>query len=159
MRQVIASVVMMGCFAAPLFASQSPGAAAAGNPISACSLLSPELVEKFTENKKLLKLFKPEETPVGAKGTHCEHGDIGLQVNPFARPGELRKSPGKDWQPVTGVGDTAFFRANRSDYAELLVWTGPHHFTIQLSVPSGSTPEAIKPNTIALAHAIIPKLR
>jgi hypothetical protein len=40
-----------------------------------------------------------------------------------------------------------------------MVWTGPHHFTIQLGVPVGGTVESIKPNTIALAHAIIAKLR
>lgn len=40
-----------------------------------------------------------------------------------------------------------------------MVWTGAHHFTIQLGVPEGSTPDAIKPNTIELARALIPKLR
>ena len=75
------------------------------------------------------------------------------------RPDELRKSPGKDWQRQTGVGDTAFFRNNANSYAELMVFVGAHHFTIQLGVPNGGTAESIKPNTIALAHAIIAKLR
>jgi hypothetical protein len=82
-----------------------------------------------------------------------------LQTDPFGRAEELRKSPGKEWQGVSGVGDTAYFRNNRNDYAELMVWTGAHHFTIQFGVPVGSTPEAIKPKTIELANAIIPKLR
>lgn len=96
---------------------------------------------------------------MGPNGSSCDKGQIGLQVNPFARPEELRKSPGKDWQPVSGVGDTAFFRNNRDQYAELMVWTGPHHFTIQLSVPVGGKADSIKPNVIGLANGIIPKLR
>lgn len=56
-----------------------------------------------------------------------------------------------------GAGEAAFFRSNRNRYAELM-WTATHHFTLQVSVPTGSTAEAINPNTIALANAIIAKL-
>jgi hypothetical protein len=60
---------------------------------------------------------------------------------------------------VTGVGDTAFFRNNANNYAELMVWTGSHHFTIQLAVPTGGTVESIKPKAVGLAQAIVAKLR
>ena len=56
-------------------------------------------------------------------------------------------------------GRAAFFRSNGRQYAELIVWTGPHHFTIQFGVPTGGTPESIRPNTITLANAIVAKLR
>ena len=160
MRQVIACLLMIGCTSAAMSASQARDGAASSKRISACALLTPDVMAKFDTGKpEVLKMFKPEEEPVGVNGTYCEHGNIGLQVNPFARPDELRNSPAKDWQPVPGVGDTAFFRNNRNTYAELMVWTGPNHFTIQLGVPTGGTVESIRPKVIGLANAIIAKLR
>ena len=156
MRQFIASVLVTGVVTAAV-AAQAP----AGKPrISACSLLPADLVLKVGAlNPQTVKILKPEEEAMGTTGSACEYGDIRLQVDPFANTDALRKSPGKDWQPVSGVGDTAFFHANGRNYAELMVWAGAHHFTIQFGVPVGSTPEAIKPKTIELANAIIPKLR
>jgi hypothetical protein len=157
MRQFIASALVVGTVTAAA-ASQAPPA---GKPrISACSLLPTDLVLKVGGiNPQAVKILKPEEEAMGTTGSACEYGDIRLQVDPFARSDDLRKSPAKDWQPLSGVGDTAFFHANGRNYAELMVWTGAHHFTIQFGVPVGSTPEAIKPKTIELANAIIPKLR
>jgi hypothetical protein len=156
MRRFIASVFVIGSVVTGV-ASQPRGGKP---PISACSLLPADLVLKVGGiNPQAVKILKPEEEAMGTTGSACEYGDIRLQGDPFARSEGLRKSPGKDWQPVSGVGDTAFFHANGRNYAELMVWTGAHHFTIQFGVPIGSTPEAIKPKTIELANAIIPKLR
>jgi hypothetical protein len=156
-QQFIAAVVIVGAVIAPVVAAQAPPGK---SRISACALLPTDLVVKVGGiNPQAVKILKPEEEAMGTTGSACEYGDIRLQVDPFARSEGLRKSPGKDWQPVSGVGDTAFFHANGRNYAELMVWTGAHHFTIQFGVPVGSTPEAIKPKTIELANAIIPKLR
>ena len=159
MRQLVTLVLITVCLTGRSAASQSREAAT-GKRLSACTLLSRDLVEKFdTGNKQVVKQIKPSEAPLGANGSSCDDGNIGFQINPFARPDELRKSPGKDWQRQTGVGDAAFFRNKADTYAELIVWTGPHHFTIQLGVPTGGTVESIRPKTIELAHAIIAKLR
>lgn len=159
MRQVIAVLLAIGCTSVALSASQARGGAS-GKRISACALLTPDVMAKFdTSTPDMQKYLKAEEEPVGPNGTYCDHGRTGLQVNPFGRPDDLRKSPGKDWQPVSGVGDTAFFRGTRSNLAELMVWTGPNHFTIQLGVPAGGTPESIRPTVIGLANAIVSKLR
>jgi hypothetical protein len=40
-----------------------------------------------------------------------------------------------------------------------LWWSGSYYLTLQVSVPTGSTAEAIKPNTVALANALLAKLR
>jgi hypothetical protein len=40
-----------------------------------------------------------------------------------------------------------------------MVWTGAHHFTIQMDVPNGGTAEQTKPAAIELARTIIPKLK
>ena len=160
MRHVIATALMIGCIAMGAAASQPRPAATSPKPgIGACSLLTRELVEKvLTGNKETLKYLKPEEQPIGTHGSFCDYGLI-LQVDPFVRHDDLRTSPPKDWQRVTGVGDTAYFHNNGNRFAELMVWTGSHHFTIQIGVPAGSSAESIRPNTITLANAIIPKLR
>lgn len=160
MRQVITFLLMMGCTSVAASAAQAPGGAASGKRISACALLTPDVMEKFdTAKPDTRRLFKPEEESIGANGSYCGNGGVILQVNPFARSESLRKSPGKEWQNIAGVGDTAFFRNNSDRHAELMVWTGSHHFTIQLGVPTGGSVDSIKPKAIGLANAIIVKLR
>jgi hypothetical protein len=128
--------------------------------IKACAFLTREVVVKVAPRVHKIVLDMPaEEEPVGANGSSCQYGTIGLQIDPFARSEDLRRSPGKDWQPVSGVGDAAWFRNNEERFAELMVWTGAHHFTIQMDVPTGSTAEQTKPSTIELARTIIPKLK
>ena len=159
MRPVIAVLIAIAASSSPV-ATQQRESSPRPDRISACSLLSRELVRKVSPvDRKPAFELPPEEEPIGQKGSSCEYGGIGLQVNPFARADEMRKSMGKEWEPVSGVGDTAFFRNNRNLFAELLVWTGAHHFTIQMGVPTDGTAEKIKPNTIALANAIIPQLK
>jgi hypothetical protein len=158
MRQFVASVLIIGTITSAL-AAQAP---AAGKPrIGACSLLTRDVIMKFgTENgKRFVDLLKPNESPMGTSGSSCGYGGIQFQLDPFPRSEQLRKSPQKDWQAVSGVGETAYFHNNANRWAELMVWSGAHHFTIQQDVPMGSTAEAMKPNTIALANYIITKLR
>ena len=153
---LLAAVVL--CIAPLAAAGQARGSGTApGKPVvRACSILTKDLVAPFAENKKILDLIPPEEEPM-ANGAACEWGIVRLQLYPGARTN--RTPPAKDLQPLPGVGETAYFRSNRDQYAELAVWTATHYFTLQVSVPTGKTAEAIKPNTVALANAIIAKLR
>jgi hypothetical protein len=57
------------------------------------------------------------------------------------------------------LGDKAYFRDNKGRFAELFVQSGNHVMTIQMDVPDGKTSAAIQPNTIALAKALLPKLK
>ena len=157
MRLIAIGLSIVACLApAGVASAQSPGKPA----IRACALLSPDLVAKYgTQNPKIRDLIPAREEPIGMHGSSCNHGGIFVQVNPFVSSEAMRKSPPKDWQAIPGVGDTAYFHNNRDRYAELMVWTGSHHFTIQLSVPNGGTSESVKPNTIGLATALIAKLK
>jgi hypothetical protein len=134
----------------------SGGAAAGQPPIRACTVLTKELVAPFTENKKILELIAPQEETLGTSGTACEYGAVRLQL--FPGRGGKRTVSAKDLEPVTGAGDGGYFRSNRNRYAELMVWTAKHSLDLQVSVPTGRTAEAIKPDVIALANAIIAKL-
>jgi len=160
MRQFIASVLVTAAVTATALASQTSGASSGGR-IGACSLLTRDVIMKFgSENgKRFVDVLKPNESPMGTNGSSCGYGGIQFQLDPFPRSEQLRKSPQKDWQAVSGVGETAYFHNNANRWAELMVWSGAHHFTIQQDVPMGSTAEAVKPNTIALANYIITKLR
>ena len=156
MRVIIGSVFLTACLTAGVAAAQP----AAKSPIRACTLLTRDLVAKYsTQNAKLRELFKPEEEAIGTHGSSCNDGGIFLQVDPFVRSDNLRKWPAKDWQPVAGVGDTAFFHDNRGRYAELIVWSGSHHFTLQMNVPDGKTADSVKTDATGLATALIAKLK
>jgi hypothetical protein len=63
------------------------------------------------------------------------------------------------WTPVSGVGDKAYFRDNGGRWAELAVMAGGRMLTIQMDVPTGKTAASIQPNIVALATAILPKLK
>ena len=96
---------------------------------------------------------------MGVNGSQCDIGGLILQIDPFAGADQMRKSPRKDWVPVSGAGETAYFHAVQNFVAELIVWSGPRHFGILMDVPAGGTAEQIKPKLIELANAIIPKLK
>ena len=155
MRQIIIGLMTAVSATAPALAVQSGGGAPAPG-VKACSILTRDLVEPFTENKRMLDLIPPKEE-ASATSSACEYGVVRFQHYP-TRPGGTRTAP-KDFQPLPGVGEVAFFRNNRDTYAELMVWSGAHHFTLQVGVPTGSTAEAIKPKTVALANAILQRLR
>ena len=154
--RVITSLSLVACLAAA-----SPAPAQSGKPaIRACEVLTRDVVAKFdTGNPKMRDLIPRDEEAIGSHGSSCNDGSIFVQIDPFLNSDSYRKSPAKDWQAVSGVGDTAYFHNNRDRYAELMVWSGKHHFTIQLSVPDGRTAEAVKPNTIGIATALIEKLK
>lgn len=156
MRPLIAALLTIASAHTTLLAFQARAGGAAGPGIKACSILTRDLVEPLAENKRVLALIPPEEETM-ASGSACEWGTVRLQLY-SARPGGSHTAP-KDYQPLSGVGDAAFFHNNRNRYAELMVWSGAHHFTLQVSVPTGSTADAMKPKTIDLASAIIKKLR
>jgi hypothetical protein len=161
MRVHITSLSIVAWLAAAGPAVAQSGKPPSGKPaIRACEVLTRDMVAKYdTHDAKLRALIPREEEAIGSHGSSCDDGGIMIQVNPFLRSDDLRKSPPKDWQAVSGVGDTAYFHNNGNRWAELMVWTGSHHFTIQLSVPNGGTAESIKPNTIGLATAVIARLK
>jgi hypothetical protein len=162
MQQVV-SLLVIGCFSAAGLSAQVQKSGAAGGPrIEACPFLPRPLMEKLTPGpvNKIIFDIKPHEEALGAKGSSCDYATTTLQIDPFARQEEMRRnSPGKDWQLLPGLGDTAYFNDKSSQYAELIVWTGAHHFSIQMFVPRGRTVAAVKPYAITLAETIVQKLR
>jgi len=160
MRQVLALVIVFGCLAPSGAAAQARtgGAAAGATGVRACSILTKDLVAPLTENKSVLDLIPASEESMGS-GTACQWGGVRLQLFQIARSNQKRTPPVKDMQPLPGAGEAAFFRSNRDRYAELAVYSATHYLMLQVSVPTGKTAEAIKPETVKLANAIIAKLK
>ena len=171
MRSVTVSLMIIGLFSSSVSAGQARGGGAAANSgIKACSLLTKDLALKVSgaANKQIFNL-PPQEDSLGASGSACTYGDITLQIDAF-RPdvidqtakGQTRgaaSSRSANWVPVSGVGDRAYFNAGDRNFAELMGYVGMRTFTIQVGIPFQSTAENMKPNAIALANAIIPKLK
>jgi hypothetical protein len=159
MRHIVAALTVAGCLTSLVAATRAPGSAAQGGtkPLGACALITPDLAEKYN-NKETLKYLKPEEAPMGPSATRCEYGRIGLVVYQ-PKSGPPRQSPGKDWEPVQGVGELAFFYNRNNTYAEMSVWTATRLFGIQLGKRTGATMDATKAEAIELAKAIVPKLK
>jgi hypothetical protein len=170
MRTVVMSVLLIGLFSPAALAEQARSGGAAGNPrIKACSLLTKELAMKVSgAANKLVFDLPPEEEAVG-NGSACEYAGIRLQIDAVSMDAiervvkEQKRGGGSsrsaNWVPVSGVGDRAYFNADDRNFAELIGYVGGRTFTIQMDIPFQSTAEKVKPNAIALANAIIPKLK
>ena len=150
-------VSSLGLFATLVAASASIATQQTPAP-GACSLLTKELALKVTSaaNKKIFDLMPPQEEKLSG-GTACEYGDIRIQILPGVT--EPSGKSAAEWTAVPNVGDRAMYRANGREYAEMLVIVGKRTLTIQMGVPTGGTPERIKPNAITLANALVPKLK
>ena len=156
MDLVVSLLAVSAFFAHPDTPLQAGSTPAAGQSVRACAVLTKDLVAPFTENKKVLDILPPSEEELGTSGTACEYGAVRLQLFP-GRGGKPTVSA-TGLEPVTGAGDGGLFRSNRNRYAELMVWTNKYRVDLQVSVPSGGTAEAIKPDVLALANAILKKL-
>lgn len=159
MRQVVIAVLLVGCVAPQATALQAQGGAA--GKISACSLLTRDLVTKTTPYSKqaldAVLQVRPIEDAVGPSGSSCSYGGVTLQIDPF-RPDVLDKQRTKAWVSVPGVGQSAYFVDKGGEYGELYVRTGARVLTIQMDVPMGRTAASIQPNVVALAQALLPTL-
>ena len=174
MRHRMTSLLVVGCISSTALAFESrSGGVAAGQ---ACELLTRDLVMKVSPDarKKTLEREKPIEDP-GAKelraagqkvtpGMSCMYGPVILALSPLAQPAQARNAlqartrPYEAFEPVPGVGDAAFFRANSST-ASMYVWSGPHHFLVEIVAGFMGDGTALKPNSIELAKGIVSQLR
>jgi hypothetical protein len=128
--------------------------------VKACSLLSLAEVKKLAPWQPHLDPYaKGEEEALGSYGSACEYPTVRIQVMAFNRStiDDLRKAG--QIEPVAGVGDEAFVRNNRGDFAELIARVGPHHLTVQTSIERNTTFEATKPSLIQIGKAFAAKLR
>jgi hypothetical protein len=153
MMRILVSLTIVALCVVPLpLRAQNAG----GQRIAACSLLPKAEVKKHVPWNDIVDSMPPEEEPVGANGAACQYASVRIQVFPAQRlvRGQPTTEPG--WQQVAGVGEEAWYRPNRTRYAELYVKTSTHTLMIQAS--ANGNPEAVKPGTVSLAKALLAKL-
>jgi hypothetical protein len=174
MRHGIASLLVVGCVSSTALAFHSRGGAAAAG--QACELLTRDLVMKVLPDarKKTLEREKPVDDPFAKDlqaagqpvklGMSCKYGPVMLVLNPLAQPAQARNAlqartrPYEAFEPVPGVGDAAFFRAN-SATASMYVWSGAQHFLVEIVGGFMDDARGLKPNSIELAKGIVSQLR
>ena len=154
---LIALIAGAACsqFPAAQAESRQPSAAAAPR-IKACSLLPKEEVKKHLPWNAVVDRMEPEEEAIGTSGSSCNYPSVFIQVLPR---GKMAGPPSQNggYEPISGIGEEAYFRNNRNRYAELYVRVGNHTLTLQASADGNI--EAVKPRVVNLAHALIAKLR
>lgn len=146
---------------------QVRGATSTTKPaVRACSLLTKELVNKVTPfDAKTLQVYffgnaAPEEDSLGAGGSDCSYGGIAIQIDPRFSYDAFKKQKGwENAESVGGLGDEALFHDNIGEWAEMIVRSGPHLLTIRMDIPRGHSGASIKPNVIALAKELLPKIK
>ncbi len=160
MRYVAASLFLAGSLAAPLISSQAGGGAPAGQRVRACEILTKDLALKVStkEGKGVVEKSKVFEDDLGPDTPSCKRGRIMVVLNPFKNPAQYRKTLGKDWTPVPGIGEEALYRGGNT-FADLYVFNGARTFATQISVAPDDTPDTVKANSIALAKEVAAKLR
>jgi hypothetical protein len=138
---------------------QEPGAKY--QVVKVCSLLSLAEVKKLAPWAPHLDQFaKPEEEPIGSTGSSCNYPTVFIQVMAFQRSFiDAARKTEIPLEPVSGVGDEAYVRNNRGNYAELVAKVGPHSLTVQLSIDRNKTFESTKPSLIEIGKAYAAKLR
>jgi hypothetical protein len=94
---------------------------------------------------------------IGSNGSACQHGDVMLQINPF--PVANFDAMFSRFTPVSDLGEKAYFRDNRGQWAELAVLTNGRVITLQMDVPLGKTAASIQTNVVSLAKAVVAKLK
>ena len=161
MPHAIMWFLIMGSVASWATAPQS-AAGSPGSVVRACSLLTKELVTQISpyDNQALnaVLMVPPMEDELGPSGSACSYGGVTLQVDPFP-PAVLERNVQKEWASMPNVADAAYFRDNGGRYAELMIRSGPRVLTIQMAVPTGRTAASIQSNTVALAKAVLTKLK
>ena len=60
---------------------------------------------------------------------------------------------------MAGVGEEAYVRNNRDNFAELIAMVGPHLLTVQLSINSTKTFDATRPSLFELGKAFATRLQ
>ncbi len=152
--------LMVGVGSMPHAALLPLEAAQSGQParVAACKLLSKEEVKKILPWQAMFDQMPVEEEPIGATGSSCSYPSATIQVLAYTpRFFEQARKLGK-LEPVSGVGDEAFFFADPRGYADLYVKAGNRIVTVQANPGPKETVQSLKPAVITLAKALIAKL-
>ncbi len=116
-------------------------------------------VKPFSTNR-LFDQFPAKEMQEG-RGSSCSYAGVYIQLDviPFATIENMSRDQKQRIEAVRGVGDAAYVRNNRDDYAELYVRVGQRTLTIQLDIGPQETFASVRPRLLQLGTAMAAKFR
>ena len=116
-------------------------------------------VKPFSSNR-LFDQSPPEEEQEG-RGSTCNYAGVYIQVDviPFVTIENMSKQKGERIEAVRGVGDGAYVRNNRDEYAELYARVGQRTFTIQMDIGPQETFASVRPRLLQMGTAMAAKFR
>ena len=159
-RFVNAALVTVSVIAArptSLLAQRGQPSTANAARINACSLVPKAEVKKNLPWKSALDGLPVNEEAVGASGSSCGYPSVFIQIIPFSpRMIDLARKQG-GLEPISGVGDEAYFHNNSDRYAEVYVKVGERLLTLQADLDGNLG--TVKPGVVNLAKAYVAKLR
>lgn len=130
----ILAFVLATSVGAPSFLAEARAAGqgqAAGGAIKVCALLTKEEVKKHLPWLPMLDKMPVEEHAIAPNGSSCTYPSAEVQVLPStSRILEVAKQRGK-LEPVSGLGDEAYFYLNPNGYVEIYVRAGKYIATVQ----------------------------
>ncbi|HKU17463.1 MAG TPA: hypothetical protein VJQ52_23925 [Steroidobacteraceae bacterium] len=141
----------------------SQATAANDPPLHACSVLTRAEVRKFVPwSDQIEGIFPQAEEDQFPNGSGCEYPSVRVQVmstspEQWKRWVETSKNP--TVERIAGVGEEAYIRDNQGRFAELYAKSGSRLVSLQKNLNNGETTQASKPQLIALAKAVLAKLR
>ena len=125
----------------------------------ACSIMTKAEIKPFTSDPLFDRIAAKEEKE--GRGSSCTYSGVYLQLDviPFASIENMSRDKKEKIEAVKGVGDAAYARNNRDDYAELYVKVGQRTLTIQLDIGGQETFASVKPRLLKMGTAMAEKLR
>jgi len=127
--------------------------------VKVCDLVPRAEVKKLIGGNDIFDMMAPTEEALGSYGSSCNYPGVLIQVLPFQRTSiDAAKKRGR-LETVTGVGEEAYLYENAAGYVELYVKAGARLVTLQRSIGLGATAATVRPGVVALANAVIAKLK
>jgi hypothetical protein len=155
---LVATVCLGAALAPPLAArpasDQNPAAAPR---VAVCSLVPKDVVKKHLPWENMFDRMPLEEEPIGATGSSCGYPTVHVQVLAYTAGFIEAARKAGPLEAIAGLGDDAWFRNNRDQYAEVFVKVGPRLLTLQADADDGVA--AVKPRVIELATVYVATLR
>ena len=137
-------------------AAQQKGAGAP-KPVEVCKLLPKDEVKKHLPWEKMFDQMPLEEEAIGTTGSSCNYPTVHVQVMLFTKGFVDAARKTGTLETISGLGDEAYFRNNKDEYAEVFVRVGSRLLTLQADADDNAN--AAKPKVISLAKVYVEKLR
>lgn len=131
--------------------------AGAPKPVEVCKLLPKAEVKKHLPWKDLFDQMPLEEEAIGTTGSSCNYPSVHVQVMLFTKGFVDAARKSGTLETISGLGDQAYFRNNKNEYAEIFVRVGSRLLTLQADVDDNVN--TVKPKVIGLAKVYVEKLR